>query len=497
MTAAMGAASMWLTSCAYKDAVYPGDAGYYYPNGFAEYDQVPENGAGDKFEDFADNAFISTSEQPVSTFSVDADGASYAYMRASLNRNNLLPYKSAVRIEEFLNYFTFDYANSGEDVSINAEIGDCPWNADHKLLRLGMKGKDVSENQAPDANFVFLVDVSGSMSSRDKLELLKSGLITLVDYMRPTDRIAIVTYSGSVTCLLESTPCSQASTIKRAIQKLEAGGFTAGADGMKMAYKQVLDNYIEGGNNRVIMGTDGDFNVGPYSTDSLLQMAEYYAGRGIYLSVMGFGLGNLNDEMMEKVSNHGNGTYNYIDSEAEMAKVFVHERSRFISVANDCKAQVTFDSTMVSAYRLIGYENRVLRTEDFENDSVDAAEIGAGQTITVLYEIVPTAAWNENANLGVFDFRYKQALGGNSIPLSLTLAGWVGSSSENLNFAAGVAAYGMLLRDSEHKGNATFGMALDLVDNNRRFDPHNYRAELVEIIRKAQTCESSDSHWYY
>lgn len=447
---------------------------------------------GDRFDKMNDNPFVKTFLQPVSTFSVDADGASYAILRNYINHGYDAKDVS-VRIEELLNYFTFDYQQpTGNDaVAINAEVGDCPWNPEHKLLRLGIKGKELKENEMPRANYVFLIDVSGSMYSDDKLDLLKSGLITLLGYLNPTDRISIVTYSGSVERLLESTPVSELATIKAAISKLNAEGSTAGGEGLKMAYEEALKGFDPKGNNRIILGTDGDFNVGVTSTEALVEMVEGYARKGIYMTCLGFGLGNLNDAMMEQISNKGNGTYHYIDSEDEMMKVFVHERQRFVSVANDVKCQVTFDSTMVKGYRLIGYENRVLKQEDFKDDKKDAGEIGAGQTITALYELEVNknaTALVDNSPFVTFDLRYKKALNDTSIPMKTELKGQLlkttAAPSENLRFAAGVAALGMVLRNSPYKGSATVSMARKLVDESHSFDPHGYRASFLKLMGK-------------
>ena len=456
--------------------------------------------SGDRFEEFDDNPFVEVAKQPVSTFSIDADGASYAIMRRLVNENSEIQLGS-VRIEEYLNYFTFDYASPTDDntVAINAEIGQCPWNAEHKLLRLGVKGKELKNNEVPQANFVFLVDVSGSMSDDDKIGLLKSGLISLVDQLNPNDRISLVTYSGEVQKLLESTPVKEKDKIKRAINKLNTEGYTAGGEALKMAYEEALANYNPKYNNRIIMGTDGDFNVGVVDDESLVAMVEKYASKGIYMTCLGFGLGNLNDAMMEKISNAGNGNYYYIDSEKEMIKVFVDERERFVSVANDAKCQVSFDKEMVSQYRLIGYENRALNNEDFEDDKKDAGEIGAGQTITALYEIVPTEKFQQclksssgpKHHVATFDFRYKKSLSSASIPLKIDIAvedmfsdGKLLPMSNSLSFAAGVAAYGMVLRTSPYKGDATLEMAYELVENSLSYDPHNYRAELLSIIKR-------------
>ncbi len=446
---------------------------------------TPQN--GEKYEDYSDNPFIDTSDNNISTFSVDADGASYANMRRFL-KHGMLPPKSSVRIEEFLNYFTFDYPepSDGNNAAINYEISDCPWNEGHKLLRLGIKGMTIPEEQIPTANYIFLIDVSGSMNSVDKIVLLKKSLATLTDNLRPDDRVSIITYSGKVKKLLKSTPARDAETIKKAIDKLVASGATAGGEAMKMAYEEAVANRIEGGNNRIIMGTDGDFNVGVTAIDDLVEMVESYADNGIYLTVCGFGGGNLNDEMMEKISNSGNGTYEYIDSEEEMTKVFVNERQKFYSVANDAKVQIAFNKESVKSYRLIGYENRVLDNSDFVNDRKDAGEIGAGQTITALYEIIPAEDSTAELPYGTFDFRYKKALGTENILLSVQMKDNGNAMSENMSFAAGTAAFGMILRESPYKGNSTLGMAEELVSSGLSFDPHGYRKQFLEIIGMAK-----------
>ena len=457
----------------YDGEFYPSEAG----------DEGYDDG-GDSFDEIRENPFVKTSENDKSTFSVDADGAAYGYMRKMVNKGSL-PQPNSVRIEEYLNYFTFDYPEPQADaaVAINGEVGECPWNKAHKLMRLGIKGRSIPVSRFPKANYVFLIDVSGSMNTSDKLDLLKSGLAMLVDNLNPQDRISIVTYSGTVKLLLESTLVSQSSTIKKAISSLAASGSTAGGAAMKMAYEECLKNYIEGGNNRVIMGTDGDFNVGVTSTDAILEMAQDYAAKGIYLTVCGFGTGNLNDSMMEKVSNAGNGTYQYIDSEDELTKVFVNEVSKFFSVANDAKVQITFAREKVDSYRLIGYENRVLSSEDFENDDKDAGEIGAGQTVTALYEIIPAEGYGEGSDIAVFDFRYKDKLGEDSIPLSCNV-GEAASTSTEFRFAAGVAAYGLTLLDSQYRGDADFAMAYNLAGQSE-YDPHGYRAAFCQLVLKA------------
>ena len=494
--AALLVAACSTTDGDYSNAIVGPVSDEYAEKGYVE-PGIPEEG-GDKFEEFADNPFVNVSEEPTSTFSVDADGASYAIMRRYItNGRQISP--SSVRIEEFLNYFTFDYLSpTGSDaVAINAEVGDCPWNSEHKLLRLGLKGKDLKADEVPLANFVFLVDVSGSMDTPDKLELLKSGLIELLGQLRPDDRISLITYSGEVQKLLESTAVREADKIKKAIKKLSADGFTAGGEALKMAYQEALANYDPAKNNRIIMGTDGDFNVGVTSTEALVEMVESYAKKGIYMTCLGFGTGNLNDAMMEKISNSGNGNYYYIDCEDEMMKVFVHERERFVSVANDTKCQITFNPAYVSQYRLIGYENRVMSNEDFEDDTKDAGEIGAGQTITALYEIVPVdftlidlpPDYTQHF-IATFDVRYKKSLDGQSYPLqrqvNLEELFTKQMRSSDYYFAAGVAAYGMILRNSPYKGSATYALAKELIGDGLTFDPHGYRAALLKLIEKAE-----------
>ncbi|MCR5158915.1 MAG: VWA domain-containing protein [Prevotella sp.] len=450
-------------------------------------------GSGDQFSEFADNPFVKTSQQNVSTFSVDADGASYAILRRYLNEGRDVN-PSSVHIEELLNYFTFDYASptGNHTVAINAEVGECPWNPQHRLLRLGIKGKELTKKETPRANFVFLVDVSGSMAVKDKLDLLKSGLKTMLSQMNPDDRISLITYSGEVKKLLESTQVREEHKIVAAINKLNANGYTNGGEALKMAYEEAIANYDPKCNNRIILGTDGDFNFGITSTSALTEMVEGYAKKGIYLTCLGFGTGNLNDEMMESISNHGNGTYHYIDSEEEMMKVFVHERERFVSVANDAKCQVTFDSKLISEYRLIGYENRMMSNDDFKDDKKDAGEIGAGQTITALYELVLSNDLDGKVGktFVTFDFRYKKSLDAESFPLQKTLEVEhifnKNGRSHDFYFAAGVAAYGMVLRHSPYKGDATIDMAQKLVSGNLGSDPHGYRAKLLELMDKAK-----------
>ena len=468
----------------YYDATAP-DGGYYVSsNGKFMPGAGDEDPAGGKFDEVRENDFVEVAQEPVSTFSVDADGASYTFIKRYLNTYNGFYNGNYARIEEFINYFPYNYDEpAGEDnVALNSEIGDCPWNPEHKIIRLGLKGKSLKESEIPVANFVFLIDVSGSMSGEDRLDLLKSGLLSMLPGMRPTDRVAIVTYSGSVQKVLESTPVSEHARIESAIKSLAANGSTAGGAAMKMAYEEAEKNFIEGGNNRIIMGTDGDFNVGETSTDAILEMVQNYAKKGIYITICGFGMGNLNDSMMEKVSNKGNGTYEYIGDNDDMTKVFVRERSKFVTVANDCKIQVTFDPQTVSQYRLIGYENRKMANENFDNDNEDAAEIGAGQTVTALYEIVPAEKFEAGCKCARFDFRYKKNLGEESILLGHDVTA-EGGESDSFDLACSLAAYGMVLRDSKYKGTSSYELAKSLASAAAEvYDPYGYRADLVSLI---------------
>jgi Ca-activated chloride channel homolog len=439
----------------------------------------------EKYKDYDENPFVKVADQSISTFSVDADGGSYANMRRFLYLGQTPPEES-VRIEEYINYFTFDYQEpvSGENVSLESEISKCPWNSEHYLMRLGMKGITIPEDELPNSNYVFLIDVSGSMDSPDKLGILKTGFKTLVDNLRDQDRIAIVTYAGEAAILLESTYGDERDKIKSAIEKLGAGGSTAGAAGITTAYEIAQKNFITNGNNRVILGTDGDFNVGPASTDELIELIEEKRDSGIYLTVLGVGGGNLNDHMMEQVANKGNGNYEYIDNAKQIQKVFTHEISKFYTVAKDSKIQITFNQNMVESYRLIGYENRKLNNEDFEKDSTDAGEIGSSQTITALYEVTLLDVTNQE-KYAQFDFRYMKP--NESLSRLIThdinmIPKEINSSTENMRFVASVAGLGLLMKQSEYKGTLNKQMLLNLGKDATTFDPNGYRKEFIELV---------------
>ena len=457
-----------------------------YSNSYLSGDMTEEVST-EKYKDYDENPFIKVNEQPISTFSVDADGGAYANMRRFMNLGQTPP-KAAVRIEEFINYFTFNYAEpvNGENISLNSEIAVCPWNTEHHLIRVGMKGKSIPENQLPNSNYVFLIDVSGSMSSPEKLELLKSGFKLMTDQLRDNDKVAIVTYAGDAAVLLKSTNGDEKTKIKNAISKLGAGGSTAGAKGLITAYEIALENFIPNGNNRIIIGSDGDFNVGPSSTDELIKLIEKKRESGVYITVLGVGTGNLNDNMMEQIANKGNGNYEYIDSADELLKIFVNEKAKFYTVAKDSKIQITFNSDKVNSYRLIGYENRSLSKDDFKNDSIDAGEIGSSQTITALYEVTLTTTLSATP-YAQFDFRYKKPGDTqsrliqhtiNSIPTTMA------NASENMRFAASITSFGLLLKQSAYKGTASKQMVLDLGANAKSFDPNGYKSQFYGIVNK-------------
>jgi len=439
----------------------------------------------EKYKDYEENPFFSVMDNPVSTFSIDADGGSYSNMRRYVYLGQLPP-EASVRVEEYINYFTFDYPEpvSGENVSLNYELSACPWYSGHHLMRIGIKGKSIPENEMPASNYVFLIDVSGSMDSPDKLGILKTGFKTMTDGLQGNDIVSIVTYAGAAGVLLEPTYGDEKEKIKSAINKLGAGGSTAGAAGIETAYEMAEQNFITNGNNRVILGTDGDFNVGPSSTEELIELIEAKRESGIYLTVLGVGGGNLNDHMMEQIANKGNGNYEYVDNAKQIQKVFVFEKTKFYTVAKDCKIQISFNPEIVDSFRLIGYENRALEDEDFENDTTDAGEIGASQTITALYEMVLKNT-NSIGQYAGFDFRYKMPGEQQSRLLNMSIQmdpAEIESASENMRFAASVAGFGLLMKESKYKGSLTKQMVLDLGTNAVTFDPNDYRDEFIELV---------------
>ena len=461
-----------------------------------EYDRIYEN----RFKDVLEN--------PLSTFSIDVDTASYSNVRRFVQMNRMPP-KDAVRIEEMINYFTYDYPKpeGAHPFSIVTEISSSPWNAANYLVHIGLQGKTLDYDQIKPCNLVFLIDSSGSMNSPHKLPLLKKAFRLLLNELDGMDRVAIVAYAGSAGMVLPSTPVSQKDRILRAIENLHAGGSTAGGAGLRLAYRVAEENLLQEGNNRVILATDGDFNVGVSSTAELVRLIEEKRKADIYLTICGFGMGNYKDGRMEQISNAGNGNYFYIDNIREAEKVFVTElRATLFTIARDVKIQIEFNPEKVKAYRLIGYENRVLAREDFNDDTKDAGELGAGHTVTALYEIVPagspqpvrtsdplkyqqtrvTGPATGSNELMTVKLRYKPPREGVSrliqkpvlhrdIPLMDT--------SDNFRFAAAVAGFGMLLRDSPFKGNLTYDDVITLARGSKGNDEKGYRAEFISLVK--------------
>lgn len=462
-----------------------------YPNGY--YTDGEFGVIGDQYNEYEENPFVNVADQPVSTFSIDADGASYANVRRFLMQEGQKPPKGAIRTEELINYFSLDYpfTETAHPISLNGEISGCPWNDDNKLIRIGIKGKELLEK--PASNFVFLIDVSGSMSSSDKLDLLKQGFSLLVDELTAEDRISIVTYAGSAGVVLPSTSGDKKSEIKSAISRLGSGGSTAGAEGIITAYQIASENFIEGGNNRVILGSDGDFNVGPSSQEELVALIEEKRESGIFLTVLGVGRGNLNDAAMEQIANNGNGTYEYIDKVEQLKKVFIYDFQKFFTVAKDVKVQVAFNPELVLAYRLIGYENRVLNQEDFEDDNKDAGEIGANQNITALYEIVPAVTNSPNIRIVptfTIDFRYKLPDADTSIPMEMGILDEEKSfsqSSDFMKFTSSVAAFSMLLSDSQYSGTATFDKVSEWLNATNLNDQYGFKSEFKELVKQGKS----------
>lgn len=474
-------------------------------------DGLQPNFNTEEYDRITDNPYLLVVNNPLSTFSIDVDAASYANTRRFLN-NNELPPKDAVRIEEFINYFNYDYPEpTGDDpFSITTEISTAPWNEKHKLIHIGLKGKNIETQNLPPSNLVFLLDVSGSMDMPNKLPLLKSAFKLLVNELGEKDKVSIVVYAGAAGMVLEPTRGDQKDKIIKALDDLYASGSTAGGEGIILAYKIAKENFIKDGNNRVILATDGDFNVGVSSDAELERLIEEKRKDGIFLTVLGFGMGNYKDSKMEKLADKGNGNYAYIDNILEAKKVLVTEiGGTLLTIAKDVKIQVEFNPTKVKAYRLIGYENRLMRNEDFNDDKKDAGELGAGHTVTALYEIIPTDSDEEVPNIDplkyqqtkvntvasnsdeilTVKFRYKKPDGDVSKliekPLLDKMVTWE-YTSDNFKFSAAVAAFGMLLRDSEYKGNITYNDILKIAKSSKGEDKEGYRSEFITLVEKAK-----------
>ncbi|WP_293039255.1 VWA domain-containing protein [Moorena sp. SIO1F2] len=472
---------------------------------------IPEVSNRENYSPIDENAFQRVKHNPLSTFAIDVDTASYSNLRRFLN-NGQLPPTDAIRIEELINYFNYDYPEPESDrpFSITTEISQAPWNPTHQLVHIGIQGEKMAIEDLPPSNLVFLLDVSGSMNSPNKLPLLKDAFRMLVNELREEDQVSIVVYAGAAGVVLPPTPGNEKDKILTAIENLNAGGSTAGGAGIKLAYKLAQDNFIKSGNNRVILATDGDFNVGVSSDTELVKLIEQKRKKGVFITVLGFGTGNLQDSKMEKIANKGNGNYAYIDNELEAKKVLVNEiGATLLTIAKDVKIQVEFNPAKVQGYRLIGYENRRLKDEDFNDDTKDAGELGAGHTVTALYEIIPVGAktnvklpdidplkYQSNAasttnskELMQVKLRYKEPDGNTSQLLTYPLvdkAVKLDDASDNFKFSAAVASFGMVLRDSPYKGKASFDQALTLAKESEGVDLEGYRAEFIDLVESAQ-----------
>jgi Ca-activated chloride channel homolog len=463
------------------------------------------------YDNIIENQFLSSKQSPLSTFSIDVDEASYSNVRRFINEGSL-PLPGAVRIEEMINYFDYEYAKpAGEEpFSIYTEVAACPWNPKHQLIHIGLQGKEIPVGSLPPSNFVFLVDVSGSMNDPDKLPLVQSSLELLTDQLREKDKVAIVVYAGNAGLVLPSTNGNNKMKIKEAINSLEAGGSTAGGEGILLAYKIARENFIKEGNNRVILATDGDFNIGVSSDDELVRLIEKQRESGVFLSVLGFGMGNYKDNKMQQLADKGNGNHSYIDNINEARKVLVNEfGSTLFTIAKDVKIQVEFNPAKVQSYRLIGYENRMLAAEDFNDDRKDAGEIGSGHTVTALYEIIPvgvkdnftknidslkyqsnkTELVNISSNeIMTIKLRYKKPDGDVSkLIVHPVIENLINNTSDNFQFSAAVAGFGLLLRNSAYKQQATYEQIISLAKAGKGNDANGYRAEFIKLVEAVQS----------
>ena len=467
-------------------------------------DVSPEQGQ-DRFGRFEANPVKVTAEEPVSTFSIDVDTASYSFVRASLH-NGVLPQQDAVRTEELVNYFPYDYAppdNRETPFAAHVSLTPAPWNEANRLLHLGIKGYVADRSAAPRANLVFLIDTSGSMNAPNKLPLLVSSLKLLLGTLAPDDMVAIVTYAGSAGTALAPTRAAERGKITASLERLGAGGSTAGAEGIRQAYLLAELHFVEDGVNRVILATDGDFNVGITNLDELESYIARKRDSGVFLSVLGFGMGNYNDELMQRLAQNGNGNAAYIDSLSEARKVLVEEAtSTLFPIAKDVKIQVEFNPAVVSEYRLIGYETRMLRREDFRNDKVDAGEIGVGHTVTAIYEVTPvgSAAERQEAASGTafedeiayLKIRYKLPDGDTSTEVARAVTrsdvfDSLDAAPQDARFVAAVAAFGQLLRGGQYTGDFSYDDVIALAQSARGDDPFGYRTEFISLVRLAQS----------
>jgi Ca-activated chloride channel family protein len=480
------------------------------PPSFKDPSFSSEKPGGDEYSHKDDQPYKSPTSDPLSTFSIDVDTASYANLRRFIF-NGQKPPKGAIRIEEMINYFTYDYiAPTEEDphpFNVHTEMAPAPWDTKHQLLHIGLQGKRIDRSKLPPSNLVFLLDVSGSMRGPDRLPLLQQGLSLLIGTLRPQDRVSIVAYAGSAGVILPPTTGDQRQTILKALKSLRASGSTAGGQGIQLAYKLAQDHFEKEGNNRIILATDGDFNVGVSSQSALVDLIEEKRKTGIFLTVLGFGRGNYQDHKMSMLAEKGNGNYAYIDSLLEAQKVLVSEMGgTLFTIAKDVKIQVEFNPNRVKEYRLIGYKSRILAAQDFNDDKKDAGELGAGHSVTALYEIVPTGSASSSAGVDPLKYqkksptsdskewltvklRYKHPKGTKSTLLTHVhthaLSDWK-KTSENFRFSAGVTALGMQITQSKYKGKTSWDLISNLVKGAKGADENGYRAELMDILKKAK-----------
>ena len=493
------------------------DGGQADPFGFADDASDDDQLASrDKFANISENEYKRVIDAPLSTFSVDVDTASYSKVREYLLRQNRLPPIDAVRVEEMVNYFDYEYLPPKDDAdspfAAETDIFSCPWNDAHRLARIALKGKTMKPEERPLSNIVFLLDTSGSMNSANKLPLVKKGMEMLLTQLGENDRVAIVVYAGSAGLVLDSTPATRKRKIENALNSLAAGGSTNGGQGIELAYQVARDNFIAGGVNRVILCTDGDFNVGTTNTGSLVRMVEKEAAGNIFLTVLGFGMGNHNDNMLEQISGRGNGNYAFIDTDKEAQKVLVDQvNGTLVTIAKDVKLQIEFNPRKVAAYRLIGYENRVLAKEDFNDDKKDAGEIGAGHAVTALYELIPAGTEDESAPPKVDSLKYQSPAGltdaanrDESLTLKLRYKEPEGQTSKlveypvidnearfqdadhDARFAAAVANFGMQLRKSKFAGDWDLQDVIEVAQDAKGEDMSGLRAEFVEMVETAK-----------
>jgi Ca-activated chloride channel family protein len=474
---------------------------------------APATQNNESYDAFVENPFELTQSQPLSTFSIDVDNASYSNVRRMINNGQAVD-KNAVRIEEMVNYFKYDYPQpkNGDPFSINTEYNDSPWNPKHKLLKIGLQGKNIPMDKLPASNFVFLIDVSGSMNEENKLPLLKSSFKVLLNKLRPKDKVGIVVYAGSAGMVLPPTSAGEKEKIIEALDHLQAGGSTAGGAGIELAYKLAQENFVKDGNNRVIIATDGDFNVGTSSTSDLKTLIEDKRKSGVFLTCLGFGMGNYKDNTLETLADKGNGNYAYIDNMQEANKFLGKEfAGNMYAIAKDVKIQIEFNPEYVKSYRLIGYENRKLKNEDFTNDKIDAGELGSGHTVTALYEVIPvdvksgfipkesnlkytqnTSSKEFGDELATIKFRYKKPDGDTSREISQVIKNAdnrISSASPDFKFVSSVAWFGLVLRNSELITKKDLSDIENLAKQGKSKDEEGYRSELIRLIESYKTIQ--------